>query len=126
LGLRNQETAATLGDIDYGGTNLMSSSNLPRKLKNIDREYEISDRNLRKISLTKQFSTEYHGSYGMYSPRGGQRDRPSSEAQNQSALKNAGKNLVFHDNRESRFQTKHQDDQESYTNPLFGYSEGDV
>ena len=58
LGLRNQETAATLGDVDLlGGTNLMSSTNLPRKLRNIDREYEISSKNLKSMGVHKQFST---------------------------------------------------------------------
>jgi hypothetical protein len=53
LGLRNQETAATLGDLDLGGTTLMSSTNLPRKLRNIDREYEISTRSRSNKKLTK-------------------------------------------------------------------------
>lgn len=89
LGLRNQETAATLGDVDLlGGTNLMSSTNLPRKLRNIDREYEISSKNLKSMGVHKQFSTEYRETYQSYSPRGGYQDekRPATQAQNQSAL----------------------------------------
>lgn len=45
LNLRNQDTAATLNfekDFKMGPSLIMSSTSLPQKLKNIDREYEVS------------------------------------------------------------------------------------
>ena len=79
LVLRNQDTAAT----DLGFSQLNSSSNLHKRMKNHDREYEVSNR--RPRHLHKQFSTEYLDKFGSYSPRNG--NRPDS-----GALRNAGHN----------------------------------
>jgi hypothetical protein len=89
LHLQNQATAATLNfdnrEYNLGASHIMSSTNLPKKLKNIDRDYEVSSNR----PLVKQFSTEYLDKFGSYSPKGGSRrpDRPMS-----GALKNAGHN----------------------------------
>jgi hypothetical protein len=73
---RNQETAATE---DLAFSQRMSSTNQHRRIKNLDREYEVS-----RNSKPKQFSTEYIDKFGSYSPKN---TRPDS-----STLRNAGHN----------------------------------
>ena len=84
LQLQNQATAATLDlDRNLGASQIMSSTNLPRKLRNIDRDYEVSSHR----QLPRQFSTEYLEKYSGYSPKGGSK-RPDSGG----PLRNAGHN----------------------------------
>ena len=103
LAVRNQETAASEPGVSYR----MNSTNQQKRIRNLDSEYEVSNRRPKPIS--KQFSTEYLDKFGSYSPRNG---RPDS-----STLKNAGHNLIF---------DKHNEAEEVYTNPLFGFSEGTI